>query len=82
MLLDATIKNEKIEVDCLWASDETGFQLGGGTKECVFGLKVKKIQHQQCNGNRENITIMVMSCADGMDIPLFIIYNGLLYGTK
>ncbi|KAF9227442.1 hypothetical protein BS17DRAFT_793916 [Gyrodon lividus] len=67
-LLKETLKREKIEEDCLWAADETGFQPGGRTRQRVFGPAKKKIQHQQCDGNRENITVMVTICANGEDI--------------
>ncbi|KIJ09217.1 hypothetical protein PAXINDRAFT_50150, partial [Paxillus involutus ATCC 200175] len=62
--------------DCLWAADETGFQPGGGLREQVIGPARKKRQHQQCNGNCENITIMVTICADGAAIPPTLIYKG------
>ncbi|KAF9220161.1 hypothetical protein BS17DRAFT_715631, partial [Gyrodon lividus] len=81
-LLKEMLEREKIEEDCLWAADETGFQPGGGTRQHVFGPAKKKIQHQQCNGNCENITIMVTICADGEDIAPTVIYKGQAFSTN
>ncbi|KAF9224098.1 hypothetical protein BS17DRAFT_880130 [Gyrodon lividus] len=81
-LLKETLKREKIEEDCLWAADETGFQPGGGTRQRVFGPVKKKIQHQQHDGNRENITVMVTICADGEDIAPTVIYKGQAFSTN
>ncbi|KAF8135550.1 hypothetical protein EV363DRAFT_1147074, partial [Boletus edulis] len=55
-LLGHTIQDKEIGEDCIWAADETDFQPGGGTKQQVFGAAKKKIQHQQRDGNCENIT--------------------------
>ncbi|KIK97326.1 hypothetical protein PAXRUDRAFT_10248 [Paxillus rubicundulus Ve08.2h10] len=70
---------ENIEEDCVWAGNETGLQPGGGTKEHIYGPKGKKMQPQQHDGNRENITVMVTICADDTNIPPLIIYKGLSY---
>ncbi|KIK84661.1 hypothetical protein PAXRUDRAFT_803299 [Paxillus rubicundulus Ve08.2h10] len=74
-LLGRTIKDQNIEKDCLWAADETGFQPSGGLQEQVIGHAKKKRQHQQCDGNHENITVMVTICADGETIPPMVIYK-------
>ncbi|KIO07587.1 hypothetical protein M404DRAFT_135527, partial [Pisolithus tinctorius Marx 270] len=42
----------------------------------------QKIQHQQCDGNRENITVMVAICADGSSIAPTIIYKGQGFSTN
>ncbi|KIK19723.1 hypothetical protein PISMIDRAFT_658664 [Pisolithus microcarpus 441] len=80
-LLGNTIDKFKIDADCLWAADETGFQPGNGVKECVFGPAKAKIQYQQHNGNRKNITVMVTICADGEDLPPTVIYKGQQFST-
>ncbi|KIK75308.1 hypothetical protein PAXRUDRAFT_173211 [Paxillus rubicundulus Ve08.2h10] len=80
-LLGKTIDMNNIEEDCLWAADETGFQPGGGLWERVIGAAKKKRQHQQRNGNRENITVMVTICADGGTIPPTVIYKGQSFST-
>jgi len=80
-LLGDTIKKNNIEEDCIWAADETGFQPGGGVKERVIGPAHIKTQHQQRDGDRENITVMVTICADGDEIPPTVIYKGKTFST-
>jgi hypothetical protein len=80
-LLGKTIEVNNIEPGCLWAADETGFQPGGGLRERVIGPARKKRQHQQHDGNRENITVMVTICADGETIPPTVIYKGQSFST-
>ncbi|KAF8551421.1 hypothetical protein OG21DRAFT_1417964, partial [Imleria badia] len=58
-LLGNTIQTHKIEHNCVWAADETGFQPGGGLSQQVIGAAKKQVQHQQHDGNQENITVMV-----------------------
>ncbi|KZP28033.1 CENP-B protein, partial [Athelia psychrophila] len=62
--------------------DETGIQPGGGTRERVIGTKGKKVQHQQRDGNRENITVIVSICADGTSLPPAVIFKGLAFQLK
>ena len=62
--------------DCIWAADETGIQTGTAVKEWVIGAKGKTTQHQTCEGNRENITVIVTICADGSSIAPAIIFKG------
>ena len=81
-LLGNTMQTQKIEKDCIWAADETGFQPGGGQTRRVIGFAKKQLQHQQRDGNRENITIMVTICADGEEIPPAIIYKGKSFKTS
>lgn len=81
-LLEGAMTSLGIEEDCIWAADETGFQPGGGNKERVFGPSGAKIQYQQRDGNRENITVMVTICADGTEIPPTVIYKGKAFGTQ
>lgn len=81
-LLRTMIVEEKIDPDCIWAADETGFQPGGGLKDRVIGAAKQKLQHQQRDGNRENITVVVTICADGEDIPPSVIYKGQAFSTN
>jgi hypothetical protein len=81
-LLKETLDRENIEEDCIWAADETGFQPGGRPKQRVFGPSQKKTQHQQRDGNRENITVMVTICADGESISPLVIYKGQAFSTN
>ncbi|EPQ53839.1 hypothetical protein GLOTRDRAFT_94965 [Gloeophyllum trabeum ATCC 11539] len=46
--------------------DESGFQSGlGQSNERAIGGRGKKVQHEQRDGNRENVTVIVTICADG-----------------
>ncbi|KIK21791.1 hypothetical protein PISMIDRAFT_79259, partial [Pisolithus microcarpus 441] len=63
-------------------ADETGFQPGGGIKEWVLGPAGAKIQHQQRDGNHENVTVMVTICADGEELPPTVIYKGQHFLTE
>jgi hypothetical protein len=81
-LLGNTIEEKGIEHDCIWAADESRFQPGKGLKEHVIGPAAQKNQYQQCDGNCENITIMVTICADGEEIPPTIIYKGQTFATN
>jgi hypothetical protein len=65
-----------IPAELIYGADESGFQQGIGQRERVIGARGKKTQHQQRSGNRENITALVVICADGTAIPPAIIYKG------
>lgn len=62
-------------MDCIWVADKTGFQPNDGQTQWVIGAAGKKIQYQQRNGNRENITIMVTICTNGNKISSAMIYK-------
>ena len=68
--------------ELVYGADETGIQTGIGTTERVVGPAGSKIQHQQRNGNRENITILPTICADGTSVPPTVIYKGEAFQTK
>ncbi|KDQ60033.1 hypothetical protein JAAARDRAFT_113007, partial [Jaapia argillacea MUCL 33604] len=72
-----------IAPECCWGVDESGFQSGlGDTQEKAIGRKGKKIQYQQQDGDRENITIIVTIGADGLSTPPAVIFKGKGYQTK
>jgi hypothetical protein len=79
-LLEEVIKGSKDKEPILnhliYATDETGFQNGIGTRERVYGSAGKKVQHQQRSGVRENTTAIVTICADGTSLPPAIIFKG------
>lgn len=81
-LLGKVIAEEKIEEDTIYGMDETGFQPGGGASERVIGAAGKKTQHQQKDGNRENITVIVTICADGTSLPPAVIFKGQNFLVK
>ena len=71
-----------VDPDCLWAADETGIQTAAAVKECVIGSKGKTTQHQQREGTRENITVIVTICADGTSISPAVIFKGQAFLAK
>lgn len=71
-----------IEVDCLWAVDESGFAPGEGRTEWVVGMAGKKLQYQQCSGSHETITIIPTICADGSSIAPVVIFKGKAFNVK
>ena len=77
-----TLEKYNINEDCIWGADETGFQPGHGLKHRVIGATKQKIQHEQGDGNKENITVLVAVCADGSSIPPAIIYKGQSFSTN
>jgi hypothetical protein len=76
-LLGGTI--EDVDTECIWAADETGFQMNGAIRERVIGRAGKSTQYQQRDGNRENITVIVTICADGTSIALAVIFKRKSY---
>ena len=81
-LLGGMIEKENIDDFLMWAADESGFQPGGGTCKCVMGAKGKKVQHQQADGNHENITVIVTICANGTSIAPAVLFKGKAFLTK
>ncbi len=81
-LLEATIRDNGIEPDCIYGSDEVGFSTSLGQKERVIGGKGKTVQHQVRDGNRENITVIPTICADGTAIPPLVIFKGKAFQVR
>ncbi|OCH84012.1 hypothetical protein OBBRIDRAFT_799449 [Obba rivulosa] len=73
---------EPIEADCTYGADETSMQKGIGVTKRVFGEPGKGVQHQQCSGGRENITVIVTICADGTYFAPMVIFKGKGYQTN
>jgi len=74
---------QPIAVECTWAMDESGFQANGDEGyECVIGPKGKKVQYQQQDGTRENITVLVTIGANGTALPPAVIYRSQGYLVK
>jgi len=65
----------------IYGSDKSGFQTGEGLLNWkVVGPAGQQIQHQQKTGNQENITVMVMICADSSSaVPPVVIFKGTKY---
>lgn len=68
--------------ELVYGGDETGIQQGVGTKEYVVGGKGKSVQHQQREGNRENITVLPTICADGSNLAPAVIFKGEGFQAK
>lgn len=66
----------------VYGADETGIQTGIGTAEYVVGAKGKGVQHQQRDGNRENITVLPTICVDGTNLAPAVIYKGEAFQSK
>jgi hypothetical protein len=81
-ILKETWKEYKVPDKLVYGADETGIQTGTGVTERVIGPAGAKIQHQQRNGNRENITVLPTICADGTSIPPTVIYKGESFQAK
>jgi hypothetical protein len=75
-LLGSTIEKFKIEPDCLYAEDESGFLSSLGVKEKVIGPARAKNVYQRRDGNRETMTVLVTICADGTSLPPTVILKG------
>ncbi|KDQ51976.1 hypothetical protein JAAARDRAFT_139412, partial [Jaapia argillacea MUCL 33604] len=72
-----------IAAECCWGVDKSGFQSGlGDTQEKAIRGKGKKIQYQQRDGDRENITVIVTIGADSSSIPPAVIFKGKAYQSK
>ncbi|KAF5393164.1 hypothetical protein D9757_001173 [Collybiopsis confluens] len=81
-LLKQTVDEDNIPSELIYGADETGIQTGIGTREFVIGAKGRGIQHQQRDGNRENITVLPTICADGTSLAPAVIYKGECYQSK
>jgi hypothetical protein len=72
-----------IEEDCLYGSDETGFQNGMSQRQYVIGGSGKKQQHKQQESiSYETITAVVTICANGTSIPPLVIFKGKAFSVK
>jgi hypothetical protein len=81
-LLQQTITDYGIEEECIYGTDEIGCNPAEGWKERVMGSRKPGPQYQQHDGNRENITVIVTVCADGMSTPPAVIFKGQGYQVK
>ena len=57
--------------------DESGFPFGGDELgKVVYCDTAATIQHEQTEGNRENVTAVVTICADGTTVTPTVIFKG------
>ena len=82
-LLSKYITKYNFPKECIYGSDETGFQLSCFYAHHVIGPAGEKIVKEVTgDGNRENITVLVTICADGSTIPPLVIFKGETYFCK
>ncbi|CAK5274064.1 unnamed protein product [Mycena citricolor] len=67
----------RVEPDCIYGMDESGFPTGYTGKERVVGTRGTKTQHKQGGASRQNITTLVTIRGDGkMVVPPMVIFPG------
>lgn len=60
----------------IFGMDETGINMGIAPMEKVVGEVGNRVQYQQTNGERENVTVIKCICADGTVLAPFVIFKG------
>ena len=53
-----------------------------GEKEWVIGARQAAMEHQQQDGNRENVTVLMTICVDGTALPPTAIFKGRAFQMK
>jgi hypothetical protein len=82
-MLGKILHKYKIDNDCLYGCDETGFQIGMVHRQYVIGGAGKKQQYKQKESDsRETITAVVTICADGTSISPLVIFKGKAFSVK
>ncbi|KLO14845.1 DDE-domain-containing protein, partial [Schizopora paradoxa] len=81
-LLESVITEHNIEPDCIFAMDETGFMPGRACTSKVIGKAGNRSQHSTESGNRNNITVLPVICADGTSIPPLVIFQGKAFSVN
>lgn len=81
-VLERVCDEYQFDSDCIYNSDESGFQKGVAEREHVYGAPGAHVQHQQREVDRENTTAMITICADGTFIAPAIIFKGKYFQTK
>ncbi|KLO14685.1 DDE-domain-containing protein, partial [Schizopora paradoxa] len=80
-ILESTLKTYNIEPDCIYAMDETGFMPGRACVSKVIGKAGKREQKSKESGNRSNITVLPVICADGTSLPPLVIFSGKAFAV-
>ena len=62
--------------------DESGFPFGTGERVKVFACRMTKRAYIQCDGNHENVSVIVTVCADGTSVPPVVIFKGQNVNSK
>lgn len=67
---------QPIQKEDMYAMDETGNMPGDQGTHHVIGRRGTKTQHKQGGVDCENVTFIVMICADGTVLPPTVIFKG------
>lgn len=81
-LLHNTVTTHDMEEELTYGTDEMGCNPAEGRKEQVMGGKKAGPQYQQHDGDQQNITVIVVICADGSSTPPAVIYKGKGFQVK
>lgn len=81
-LLEEVTEKHDIEPQNTYGSDEIGTNPASGKRERVLGRKKTGPQYQQCDSNRENITVLVTIAANGTTIAPLVIFKGQAFQVK
>jgi len=81
-IIEKFIINLGIPPELIFRMDESGFLMAYSGKEHVVGACGTKTQHKQGGADQQNVTVLVTICADGMTIPLMIIFKGKNFMQK
>ncbi len=75
---------DKFKFDCvnIYTMDESSFPFGTGEKVKVIACKMTKRAYVQCDGNHENVSVIVTVCADGGFVPPVVIFKGQNVNSK
>ena len=60
----------------IYGMDEVGINLGLGGRLSVIGEVGKRVQHDQTEGERENVTVIETICGDGTYLKPTVIFKG------
>ncbi|KAF9510145.1 hypothetical protein BS47DRAFT_1253186, partial [Hydnum rufescens UP504] len=74
-LVEAQFNQYHFEPQNIYGMDESGFPFRTGQPVKVVTRKTRKCQHIQCDGNHENVSVIVTICADGTSLPLTVIFQ-------
>ncbi len=81
-ILESVITEYNIEPDCIYAMDETGFMPGRACTSKVIGKAGNRAQHSKESGNRTNITVLPLICANGTFIPPLVVFSGMAFSVS
>lgn len=60
----------------IFGMDEVGINTGVAPRQIVIGRRGQRVQHQQTEGDKENITVITTICADGTMLDDTVVFKG------